>query len=113
MWLKVSCWPSCVSIGAQMIMAKVLVGRYTCGSPTMKRPPKISPAGDRTYDSTVNDQHMPTIFVSLPSRYGRPDFSRIRCFCGLRRDRVAVRRPLLSSLARSRHDRLLASCVTV
>ncbi|XP_070560254.1 uncharacterized protein [Ptychodera flava] len=46
-----------------MFLAYVLVGRYTVGQRSYKRPPEINTLTGELYDSCVNRQNDPTVFV--------------------------------------------------
>ncbi|XP_070561328.1 uncharacterized protein [Ptychodera flava] len=46
-----------------MFLAYVLVGRYTVGQSSYKRPPEINTHTGELYDSCVNRQNDPTVFV--------------------------------------------------
>ena len=50
----------------KMLYCDVLLGMFTVGDQTMREPPVIDPQVSRTdrYDSTVNKQSSPTIYVS-------------------------------------------------
>ncbi|CAM9645023.1 unnamed protein product [Ascophyllum nodosum] len=51
--------------GGQMIMAKVLVGRFTRGEKSMVRPPLLQDSdGHRTFDTTVDNVTNPKTFVT-------------------------------------------------
>ena len=53
-----------------MIMAKVLVGKFTQGRKHMIRPPLIGDSdGHRTFDSTVDNVAQPKIFVRAHNVY--------------------------------------------
>ena len=56
-----------------MFMCNVLVGQYTVGSNNMRTPPKISPGGMR-YNSTVDDQQNPEIFVTYSDVQAFPEY---------------------------------------
>ena len=50
--------------GRHMYLAKVLVGQYFVGDPTMFVPPPKNPSKPEIlYDSVVNNQSSPSIFV--------------------------------------------------
>ena len=46
-----------------MFLAKVLVGAYTQGDPSYRKPPPKPPPDSNLYDSCVDDKSNPTIFV--------------------------------------------------
>ena len=59
-----------------MFVARVLVGLYTQGTPTLRKPPTIdtsTPYG-RCYDSCVNDVMDPSIFVIFDSAQCYPEY---------------------------------------
>ena len=56
-----------------MYMAKVLVGEYTQGIRGMVTPPKKG-RGTDLYDSVVNDETNPTIFVVFPDDHAYPEY---------------------------------------
>lgn len=57
-----------------MIVARVLVGRYTLGQPNFSRPPPISEDGVELFDSCVNSMDRPTIFVLFEKNYFYPEY---------------------------------------
>ena len=59
----------------QMYVARVLVGRYTIGTKEMKAPPPINPTNPGLlYDSVVNDQRSPSIFVIFVDHQCYPEY---------------------------------------
>lgn len=56
-----------------MFMCNVLVGQYTVGNQDMRTPPEISPGGMR-YNSTVDDQKDPKIFVTYSDVQAYPEY---------------------------------------
>ncbi|XP_001633051.3 protein mono-ADP-ribosyltransferase PARP12 isoform X2 [Nematostella vectensis] len=60
----------------QMFVAKVLVGSYTVGSSSYTRPPAKDPAKPHgeLYDSCVNDEQNPGIFVVFDNSQVYPEF---------------------------------------
>ncbi|XP_061178108.1 uncharacterized protein LOC133186799 [Saccostrea echinata] len=61
----------------KMFMAKVLVGRFTGGSSTYRKPPPLDPVNDpygKCYDSCVDNIHNPKVFVIFDSSQAYPDY---------------------------------------
>lgn len=61
----------------KMFMAKVLVGRFTGGSSTYRKPPPLDPVNDpygKCYDSCVDNIHNPKVFVIFDSSQVYPDY---------------------------------------
>ena len=46
-----------------MFLARVLVGKYTTGDSSMRRPPPLTPDSDDLFDSCVDNVKNPSIFV--------------------------------------------------
>ena len=57
-----------------MFRAKVLVGKYTKGERSFKRPPEIPGGNLKLYDSCVNDERNPTIFVVFDTNQCYPEY---------------------------------------
>ncbi|XP_035678886.1 protein mono-ADP-ribosyltransferase PARP11-like [Branchiostoma floridae] len=59
-----------------MFVAQVLVGAYTTGQKTLRRPPPLNPSEPlgRTFDSCVNSRTDPTIFVVFDSAQCYPEY---------------------------------------
>ena len=61
----------------KMFMAKVLVGRFTGGSSSYRKPPPLDPVNDpygKCYDSCVDNIHNPKVFVIFDSSQVYPDY---------------------------------------
>lgn len=61
----------------KMFMAKVLVGRFTGGSSSYRKPPPLDPVNDpygKCYDSCVDNIHNPKVFVIFDSSQSYPDY---------------------------------------
>lgn len=61
---------------AKMFFAKVLIGRYTEGSPKLRKPPARfadDPFG-KCFDSCVDNMHSPKIFVIFDSAQAYPEY---------------------------------------
>ena len=56
-----------------MFLARVLVGTYTVGNPSMKSAPEI-PNTDRRYDSLVDNMISPNMFVIFPDDQAYPEY---------------------------------------
>ena len=57
-----------------LFRAKVLVGQYTKGHPSFKRPPTIPGKSHKLFDSCVNEELDPTIFVVFDRNQCYPDY---------------------------------------
>lgn len=57
-----------------MFLAKVLVGKWTKGSPEMKEPPHLDSEGMARFDSVVNDVEFPSIFCIFKDFQAMPLF---------------------------------------
>jgi len=59
-----------------MFIAKVLVGSYSKGDPSFKRPPSKDPTDPESalYDSCVNDVKDPSIFVIFDNGHVYPEY---------------------------------------
>ncbi|KAK3104691.1 hypothetical protein FSP39_007918, partial [Pinctada imbricata] len=57
-----------------MFRAKVLVGKYTKGERSFKRPPEIPGGSHKLYDSCVNNMANPTIFTIFDTRQCYPEY---------------------------------------
>ncbi|KAK3105358.1 hypothetical protein FSP39_023338, partial [Pinctada imbricata] len=57
-----------------MFRAKVLVGKYTKGERSFKRPPEIPGGSHKLYDSCVNHTANPTIFIIFDTRQCYPEY---------------------------------------
>ncbi len=57
-----------------MYVAKVAVGQYTKGDPTMLVPPGLGGSSNDGYDSVVNDVTNPTIFVMFYDNQYYPEY---------------------------------------
>ena len=61
--------------GRHMYLAKVLVGQYCVGNPSMKVPPPKNPSKPEIlYDSVVNNQSSPSIFVVFFDNQCYPEY---------------------------------------
>lgn len=56
-----------------IFMCSVLVGQYTAGSINMREPP-IIPDTSKHYDSTVDDDYNPSVFVVYSDVHAYPDY---------------------------------------
>ena len=57
-----------------MFLARVMVGDYTKGDPSFKRPPSKVGAAHELYDSCVNDVSSPSIFIVFDTKQYYPEF---------------------------------------
>ncbi|ESO88756.1 hypothetical protein LOTGIDRAFT_125447, partial [Lottia gigantea] len=58
-----------------MFVCKVLVGKYTEGTPKMKKPPPIDPRDPNImYDSAVNCEDRPNIFIIFDNSQCYPEY---------------------------------------
>ncbi|XP_071146124.1 uncharacterized protein [Mytilus edulis] len=57
-----------------MFRAKVLVGQFTVGNPSLRRPPEIPGQVHKLYDSCVDDVQDPKIFVVFDRNQCYPDY---------------------------------------
>lgn len=57
-----------------MFRAKVLVGQFTEGHPSFRRPPKIPEHEHKLYDSCVDQVHDPKLFVVFDRNQCYPDY---------------------------------------
>ena len=61
--------------GRHMYLAKVLVGQYCVGNPSMKVPPPKNPSKPEIlYDSMVDNQSSPSIFVVFSDYQCYPEY---------------------------------------
>ncbi|KAM4565197.1 protein mono-ADP-ribosyltransferase PARP14-like [Fundulus diaphanus] len=58
----------------RLYVARVLTGRYTVGNPLMKAPPPRGADATDCFDSLVNNQHQPTIFVIFHDDQAYPEY---------------------------------------
>ncbi|XP_078361818.1 uncharacterized protein LOC144646153 [Oculina patagonica] len=65
-----------VDLSQFMFMAKVLVGSYTKGQPSYRRPPQKDPSNPASdlYDSCVDNQSNPTIYVVFDTDQFYPEY---------------------------------------
>ncbi|XP_052082754.1 uncharacterized protein LOC127720282 isoform X2 [Mytilus californianus] len=57
-----------------MFRAKILVGQFTAGNPSLRRPPEIPGQVHKLYDSCVDDVQDPKIFVVFDRNQCYPDY---------------------------------------
>ncbi|CAG2244521.1 PARP7S [Mytilus edulis] len=57
-----------------MFRAKILVGQFTVGNPSLRRPPEIPGQVHKLYDSCVDDVQDPKIFVVFDRNQCYPDY---------------------------------------
>ncbi|CAC5401250.1 PARP7S [Mytilus coruscus] len=57
-----------------MFRAKILVGQFTVGNPSLRRPPEIPGQVHKLYDSCVDDVQNPKIFVVFDRNQCYPDY---------------------------------------
>ncbi|CAG2229297.1 PARP7S [Mytilus edulis] len=57
-----------------MFRSKVLVGQFTKGDPSLRRPPEIPGKFHKLYDSCVDDVHNPQIFVVFDRNQCYPEY---------------------------------------
>lgn len=62
------------SKGNKMFLAKVLIGQYTTGEPSFKRPPLKSSSSTDLYDSCVDNMTNPSIFVIFKQEQAYPEW---------------------------------------
>ena len=57
-----------------MFLCRVGVGRYCKGDSSMLAPPPLSHDGHQLFDSTVDDEHNPTKFVTYHDAQAYPEY---------------------------------------
>ena len=57
-----------------MFVCSVLVGEYTKGTRDMKVAPPLQPGSKDVFDSLVEDEKNPTIFVALTDAQAYPEY---------------------------------------
>lgn len=64
-------------VKAKVFFARVLVGKYTVGNPKLRKPPPLYPKSDqygKCYDSCVDNEADPKIFVIFDSTQAYPEY---------------------------------------
>ena len=57
-----------------MFVCSVLVGEYTKGTNNMKVAPPLQPGSKDVFDSLVEDEKNPTIFVAMTDAQAYPEY---------------------------------------
>ena len=57
-----------------MFVCSVIVGKYTKGTQAMKVAPPLTPGSKEVYDTLVDNEQMPTIFVAMSDAQAYPEY---------------------------------------